>query len=531
MQKFENFIFKKFEFDYTNLKAKFFYSFDNLTKFVEEIDFKSDSFKIRKDLDKEVLSNFLFALFIASWISYYKLFPTKNLIIEEFELSEQNLQFWKKFYINWLWEFFYKNNINPNWLCNFVSKWNITYKKIKFKQSNRILLPIWWWKDSLVSAEILGNNNFWFTPFVFWKIDLIKENCIKIIWKKEILVKRKLDENLFRLNQLWYYNWHIPITWIISFVLLTTAYLYDYRYIVLSNEKSANTWNLKLEINRLENKKELWEENYKKFLKSEKSKDIELGIIKSPLPPLQRRKTLRIDRWELKFLEINHQYSKSLEFEKDLNNYIKWNLSDEIIYFSLLRWMYEIKIAEIFSKVWKKYFSVFSSCNKNFKIRNDSSTIIYQNDKMNLENNCSVKKTKYFSLNSNLWCLDCPKCAFVYAILKAFLSDKEILQIFSGEMYEDKKQENLFKELLWIQWIKPFECVWEKEEVAFAMNKTINNLQKDKKELPIILKNLEEKIKLKDDGIMILQKKLFKNYIDETLIPDEFQTIIWKYFN
>jgi hypothetical protein len=34
--------------------------------------------------------------------------------------------------------------------------------------------------------------------------------------------------------------------------------------------------------------------------------------------------------------------------------------------------MYEVKIAELFSKYAKKYFSDFSSCNNNFKILNKS---------------------------------------------------------------------------------------------------------------------------------------------------------------
>ena len=71
----------------------------------------------------------------------------------------------------------------------------------------------------------------------------------------------------------------------------------------------------------------------------------------------------------------------------------------------------------------------------------------------------------WLSVHNSFWCNSCPKCAFVYAILRPFISDFEVLQIFGKELYEDKTLENLFLELLWIQWIKPFECVGEKEEV------------------------------------------------------------------
>jgi hypothetical protein len=54
---------------------------------------------------------------------------------------------------------------------------------------------------------------------------------------------RILDPKLFEMIDQGYYNGHIPITGIIAFVLTTAAYLYDYKYIVMSNEKSANEEN------------------------------------------------------------------------------------------------------------------------------------------------------------------------------------------------------------------------------------------------------------------------------------------------
>ena len=80
-----------------------------------------------------------------------------------------------------------------------------------------------------------------------------------------MLIKRMMSQNLFKLNDLQYYNVHVPITGIIAFVLYTSAYLYNYKYIVMSNELSANDGNFS---------------------------------------------------WE--GFEVNHQYSKSLELEKDL---------------------------------------------------------------------------------------------------------------------------------------------------------------------------------------------------------------------
>lgn len=484
MQKFERFYFEKYEFDNKTLKAKFYYNFDQKVCFVEEIDFSSDFLSLRSDFDINILNNFLFSLSLALWISYYKLYPTKDLVLNSWFLDEENILFWQKFYKNWLWEFLYKNNINPEWLFNFVNASEKKYKKIDFYVEEKIFLPIWWGKDSIVSAEVLLKNDFDFTPIIFWKIDEIKQNCLIIMWKKEILIKRKLDENLFKLNEKGYYNWHVPITWIIAFAMITASYLYNHRYIIISNEKSANTWNTTI--------------------------------------PCHSRECGNLIKWQKSFLEVNHQYSKSLEFEQDLSRYIEKNLSSDLKYFSLLRGLYEIKIAEIFSKIWKKYFWVFSSCNKNFKIRMQNTEC-----RMQRENTTQTLCTEPYILSTSYWCNSCPKCAFVYSILRPFITDNETLEIFSKELYEDNSLENLFLELLWIQWIKPFECVWEKEEVAYAMNETIKKFREEKKEIPYILKIFEKKIASKyDENFSKKEKeKLFKNYNEETLIPDKFMKI------
>lgn len=452
MEKFEKFYISGFSYDETKRLASFFYSFDKKITFTEKIDFNVSFLQIRKDFDRNILDNFLFSLSIAVWISYYKAYPTNDIIIESWYLNDEDIFFWKKFYKSWLWEFLFKNNLNPDNYFNFIIESDKKYKKIDFTSSEKSLLPIGWWKDSIVSIKILENLGKEFTPIVFWKLDNIKKNCIDILWKKEILIKRQISKTLFELNDKWYYNGHVPITWIISFSLLVVSYLYDFKYIILSNEKSANTWNTKIGD-----------------------------------------------------LEINHQWSKSLEFEIDFWKYVERNLTSTIKYFSILRWMYEINIAKYFSKYWKAYFTVFSSCNNNFKIL----------------------KEWFWNISHWIWCNNCPKCAFVYAVLRPFLTTDEAFTIFWKELYEEKSLENLFRELLWIQWFKPFECVWEEKEVAYAMYLMVNKNKEEKQKNPYILEIFEKEIQswFKEWYFDSLKEELFKNYYDETLIPEWFRLL------
>ncbi|NDK08711.1 hypothetical protein EOM39_05735, partial [Candidatus Gracilibacteria bacterium] len=158
MQKFDKFYFEKFEFDDKTFKAKFYYSFDEKQHFVEEIDFSTDLLKSRKKLDKNILDNFLFPLSIALGISYYKLYPTKELVVKTGFLSEDDKSFWVKFYRNGLGEFLYKNKISFEGLFNFINDSDKYYPIIDFKTSDDILLPIGGGKDSIVSAELLLKN-------------------------------------------------------------------------------------------------------------------------------------------------------------------------------------------------------------------------------------------------------------------------------------------------------------------------------------------------------------------------------------
>lgn len=454
MKKYKNFYFEKFEFNNESLVWEFFYSFDKELFFKETICFKDENFNFRKDLDKNILNNILFHIHLALWISYYKFYLSENLIVESWFLDDYQISFWKKFYLNWLWEFFFRNNIDIANLLNFENISNSKkYEKIDFTASEKYLLAVWWWKDSIVSIEILKN--------LWKKIDLVTfaqndnilyENTAEISWFKRLFIKRELSKNILEVIESWAYNWHVPITWIIAFVLELASYIYDYEFIVLSNEFSANFWNT------------FWQ-----------------------------------------WIAVNHQYSKSLEFEKDFWDYVLRYISSEVKYFSLLRPFYELKIAELFSKLWKKYFKKFSSCNVNFKIFN----------KKEINN-----QNKY-------WCNTCPKCAFVYTILRPFLTQKETIEIFWKELFEDESLEKLFRELLWISWIKPFECVWTNEEVILAMKMS---LEKFNWELPFILKIFKNEVdsKMTKNDYENLKSKIFNWHFEETIIPNELLLLLKK---
>lgn len=137
---------------------------------------------------------------------------------------------------------------------------------------------------------------------------------------------------------------------------------------------------------------------------------------------------------------INHQWSKSEEAESLMRSYFRNFVTGSVTFHSLIRGFSELKVAELFSK-YPKYLDIFSSCNRNFLLTKKSD-----------------KK----------WCGLCPKCAFVFAILAPFIPKSKLVAIFGKDLFADDKLLSVYRELLGLEAVKPFECVGTPEEVALA---------------------------------------------------------------
>lgn len=144
---------------------------------------------------------------------------------------------------------------------------------------------------------------------------------------------------------------------------------------------------------------------------------------------------------------INHQWSKSAEAEELFASYVRSSITPDVTPFSLLRPLSEYAIVERFSH-HPKYFPVFSSCNRNFVV---------------VSAQPQAERGAY-------WCGGCPKCAFVFSLLAAFLPKAEVVGIFGKDLFADANLLQLFKDLLGRGTCKPFECVGTADEMAVALS-------------------------------------------------------------
>ncbi len=431
IDKYHNFIYHDFKIleNKDDIEVVFDFEIEGLSHFNPIFNIPK-SLITNKKIKKDMLHLLIFNIGMVESISYYKLTCPKTFIIDNYYLTNNQKKWWQKLFFLGLGEFLYKNKIKVSSEDLIAFECKGTKKEViddDFKSSGNII-PVGGGKDSCVSLELLKNMNN--VPFTINAKSIHKE-CIKTAGYKDFYnITRTLDKNMLDLNKKGYLNGHTPFSGLVAFYSYLVAYLTNRKYIVLSNEDSAN----------------------------------EPTVLNTV---------------------VNHQYSKSFEFEKDFNDYVKKYIGLDITYFSLLRPIKEIRIAYLFSKN-HKYHNIFKSCN------------------------VGSKETPW------VWCGSCPKCLFVFSILSAFLPLDYLSKIFKKNLFEDKDLLPTFKQLLGLTKVKPFECVGETNEVKWAISKAIKN---NKDDLPYLLEYY-------NDNYPLFNKDLLNSFNDNNLIPKEFNNIV-----
>ncbi|MDF2866185.1 MAG: hypothetical protein K0R72_1003 [Clostridia bacterium] len=396
--------------------------------------------------DRSFLDKIIFNLGLVEVISYWKATCSPILNVKCSTLNEHQKKWWKKLYFNGLGEFFYTNHISVNEsdFIDIICKDELEQNKIILKDDfEGCLIPIGGGKDSIVTLETLNKSKQKLDNLCYIvnpRGATIEAAKISGYIDKTVSVNRTIDKKLLDLNNNGFLNGHTPFSAILAFSSYLTAYLYNKKFITLSNESSANESNVE-------------------------------GT------------------------NVNHQYSKSIEFENDFREYAQIYLSDKIQYFSLLRPLNEFKIVQIFCQ-YNKYFKVFKSCNVGSK--------------------------------EDIWCNNCPKCLYVYIMLSAFLSSEEINVIFETNMFDNIELANILDGLVSSKFDKPFECVGTKEEINYALYIKINKLKENKKELPPLLSYyMNNYSDIYDNILRNNVKNNVENYYDlENNIPIEFKGLI-----
>lgn len=388
---------------YANGEAQLVYAFDDGPELIERIGFP-DAPMLAPERESAFAAA-LRLLHLIAGVSYYKAGVPERIVVEGEPLDAATAEFLDQVYLHGLAEFAYQNKLDLRGRIRFPSLERAPIgvpaspsasardaiqgiAQAQQPRPRRTLIPIGGGKDSLVSVEMLKRLDEPATAVWVGESALIAA-CARRTGLPVLNLKRRLAPELFDYNRTGAWNGHIPVTAINSAILICAAILYGFDAIAFSNERSAS------------------------------------------------EATLEYDGQP-----VNHQWSKSLEFERSLREYTKSHIAADLDYFSLLRPWSELAVARAFARE-SRYDDVFSSCNRNFRIRGERP--------------------------ADRWCGQCPKCHFVFLALAPFVAKPRLLGIFGRNLLDDAALAPGFDALLEYHEHKPFECVGEGRESRAAM--------------------------------------------------------------
>jgi hypothetical protein len=328
-------------------------------------------------------------LHLAAGLSYYKAAAPPQIVVSG-GLSKAEDTFLRELVLRGLGEFAYRNAL-PGPLAPDVAAAvpDRAMNHHPTPPTGAPLVPVGGGKDSVVTLETLRRNGLdpvAFSVNSFAPIAATAETA----GVQHLVVKRTIDPRLLALNGTdGFLNGHVPVTAINSLVALLTARAHGLGPVVMSNELSAGSGNV---------------------------------------------------RW--RGLEVNHQYSKSWDFEQLLRETLADAGLHPDSYFSFLRPLSEFEIARRFSQM-TDYHPVFTSCNRAFRL------------------DPTRRGTR--------WCGECSKCRFVFLILSPFMSRTELTSLIGRDLLDDDASLEDYRDLLGLDGHKPFECVGEVEECRVAL--------------------------------------------------------------
>lgn len=363
------------------------YAVDGLAEFTETIEFGA-ALPAPATAARDAFDRAIDTLFVLAGVSYYKAWLPPVLDLGGLALEAEAVAFFAEVYREGLGEFAARSGVSLDGRLYFEGTGAPRVEPAPaIELPDRSAVLIGGGKDSLVSLEVLRASG---DDIILFSVnprepmlDSAAASGIAMIG-----VKRSLDARLFALNATGtVYNGHVPITAIVSAIAVAAGIVHGWSNVVLSNERSADE------------------------------------------PTVD---------------DVNHQWSKSSAFEARFAAHVERTISPSIGYFSLLRPLSELHIAQLFAKT-NRYDQVFTSCNRAFRILERS---------------------------GERWCCDCAKCRFTFLMMATVMPRTRLEGIFGENLLEDVAQLAGYEELTALDGAhKPWDCVGEFLESRAALSR------------------------------------------------------------
>jgi hypothetical protein len=411
---------------------------DRSTEFREVISFPGGG-----DWSQPAVAEAARLLFLLAGVSYYKAGAPPVIDLGSTALTGTELRFLREYYLEGLGEFGYRNDLDLSDL-QIVAPTLVRAEPVDYRpMDGRPLIPFGGGVDSIVSVELVRKLASDAALFVVNRpgdrFAAIEEPA-QVSGLPVVRAERSIDEQVLRSRELGFLNGHVPVTGIISAIAVLAAVLERRDAVVMSNEWSASS------------------------------------------------ATLVVDG-----RSINHQYSKSEAFEAGFREVIAQSLGSRPDYFSLLRPMTEVWIAERFAEL-PQYIDHFRSCNRSFHID-------------------QARRLDH-------WCGVCDKCCFIDLVLAPFVPKPVLQRVFrDAEPLANPELTESFRTLLALTPdAKPWECVGDVSESRVAARLALE--REDRRDNPILATLVKEATLFQDPTAAELARPHGRHFIPERYAPD-----------
>ncbi|MGH9030194.1 MAG: hypothetical protein ACRDV4_11355, partial [Acidimicrobiales bacterium] len=400
----ERFRLTDFDADADAATAVLRYALDDDHHFEERLEFGNGTRlpRVTSDAARAGFERVVRLLHLAAGVSYYKTAAPTRIAIETGPLTEAETRLFRDLYDRGLREFAFRNGLEVPRRLELSTEGRAKSASSRPVEApeHGIAVPLGGGKDSVVVLEALRDLD----PVpVSVNPNPATQRIVSIAGLDLLAIRRRLDPALFALNEHGALNGHVPVTAIVSLITVAAGYLFGYDTTAMALESSADAPS-------------------RVITRGKRGKRGEGG------------KGGPGD-------EVNHQWSKSAEFEHALQEVLRESVHPSITYVSPLRSFDELEITAAFATL-TPYLRAFRSCNEVARL----------------------------SGATDAWCCDCPKCRFVFLALADALDRKDVVGVFGADILDDETQVSGYEEML-DPATKPFDCVGTVTEVEVALRR------------------------------------------------------------
>lgn len=298
------------------LQATFLIDLEPSIQFRPTISFPAPSFPAT-EIDEGTLEPYLFHLGMVEVLSYWKAACPPRVIIDGYQVTDEERAWWQDLFIHGLGEFYFVNDIDPSkeGLLTIESRGDRPLPRsprgAASPKDGELVLAAGG-KDSSLALEMLKafDPNARRETLMLNPSRSASESITIAGYSDPIVVRRTIDRQLIELNAQGYLNGHTPFSAYLAFLGTMIAEIRGLGAVIVSNERSAS------------------EEN-----------TIFHG------------------------LAINHQYSKGIRFERRFRAYAAEHFPGCASYYSIIRPLYDLQVSGLFARLAPHHLRSFRSCN------------------------------------------------------------------------------------------------------------------------------------------------------------------------